>query len=44
MVPIGMKEILLERGKWNDYLDYFKKKGITYEEIDDVKKVKKTDN
>jgi len=39
IVPSGLKTILIEQNKWQEYLDYFKQKGLEYIELDDTKDI-----
>ena len=37
IIPTGLKVLLMEQNKWQDYLDYFKQNGLEYIELDDTK-------
>jgi len=38
IVPLGLKNILVEQNKWQEYVDYFEKKNIQYRIFDDLPK------
>ena len=38
IVPLGLKNLLVEQNNWQEYLDYFEKKNIKYRVFDDLPK------
>jgi hypothetical protein len=38
IVPLGLKNILVEQNKWQEYVDYFEKRNIKYRIFDDLPK------